>query len=95
MEGPVTIHTRPKVQPVIRPDRRLAYSVEPRVTAELKRMEELGVIRRVTKPTRLVNGMVVTEKPDGSLRICLDPRDLNEAIIRPQYPIPTFDDIAV
>lgn len=57
-------------------------------------MEELGVIRRVTKPIRWVNGMVVTDKPDGSLRICLDPRDLNEAIIRPNYPIPTFNDIA-
>ena len=94
MEGLVTIHTRPEVQPVVRPARRLAFSVEPRVTAELKRIKELGVIRRVTKPTRWVNGMVVTDKPGGSLRICLDPRDLNEAIIRPHYPIPTFDDIA-
>lgn len=94
MDGLVTIHTRPEVQPVVRPARRLAFSVEPRVIAELKRMEGLGVIRRVTKPTRWVNGMVVTDKPDGSLRIYLDPRDLNEAIIRPYYPIPTFDDIA-
>lgn len=94
MDGLVTIDTRPEVQSVVRPARRLAFSVEQRVTAELKRMEELGVIRRVTKPTRWVNGMVVTDKPGGSLRICLDPRDLNEAIIRPHYPIPTFDDIA-
>ena len=38
--------------------------------------------------------MVVVEKKDGGLRLCLDPRDLNEAIIRPHYPVPTFDDVA-
>ena len=30
---------------------------------------------------------------DGSLRLCLDPKDLNEAIVRPHYPVPKFDDI--
>ena len=94
MDGLIHIHTRPEVRPVVRPARRLAFTVEPRITAELKRMVDLGVIRRVTKPTPWVNGMVVTEKSCGDIRICLDPRDLNEAIIRPHYPIPTFDDIA-
>ena len=94
MDGAVTIHVNPDVRPVVRPARRHPFTVEPRLAAELKRMVDLGVIRRVTKPTRWVNGMVVTDKPDGSLRVCLDPKDLNEAIIRPHYPVPTFDDIA-
>ncbi|GFW20848.1 retrovirus-related Pol polyprotein from transposon 17.6 [Trichonephila clavipes] len=37
-----------------------------------------------------VNNMVVIDSPK-KLRICLDPRPLNEAIQRPHYPIPTTD----
>lgn len=94
MDRLIHIHTRPEALPVVRPARRLAFTVEPRITAELKRIIDFGVIRFVTKPTRWVNGMVVTEKSCGDIRICLNARVLNEVIIRPHYPIPTFDDIA-
>ena len=30
----------------------------------------------------------------GSIRICLDPRDLNKAIKREHYQLPTFDETA-
>ena len=30
---------------------------------------------------------------NDKLRICIDPQDLNEAICRPKYPIPSIDDI--
>ena len=32
------------------------------------------------------------EKPNGKLRICLDPKDLNTAIKQPHYPLPTLED---
>ena len=38
--------------------------------------------------------MVVVPKKDGKLRICLDPRDLNKAIRREHYPLPTIEDVA-
>ena len=38
--------------------------------------------------------MVVVKKPQGSkLRICIDPRDLNQALQRSCYPQPTIEDI--
>ena len=43
-------------------------------------MLENGILDWVNEPTDWVNSMVVREKPDGSLRICLDPKDLNKAI---------------
>lgn len=37
--------------------------------------------------------MLVREKPDGRIRICIDPsRTVNEAILRPVYPIPTIEE---
>ena len=41
-----------------------------------------------------VSNLVVVEKKDGSLRLCLDPKDLNKAIKREHYKIPTMKEIA-
>ena len=38
--------------------------------------------------------MVIIQKPDSDkLRVCLDPRDLNVAILRPHYPSRTLEEI--
>ena len=55
-------------------------------------MEETGIITKVTEPTDWVNSLVVVEKPNRKLHICLDPKDLNAAIKRPHYPMPTLED---
>ena len=49
---------------------------------ELDSMEKTGVIRKVDEPTEWVNLMVVVEKHNGELRICLDLKDLNKEIKR-------------
>ena len=58
---------------------------------ELEHMVDLN-ITPVTEPTDWVNSLVVVEKPNGSVRICLDPRDLNQAIKRQHYKLPTTED---
>ena len=56
-------------------------------------MEQEGVIVRQTEPTEWLNSLVTVIKPNGSVRLCLDPRDLNSAIKRPYYPMLTIDEI--
>ena len=57
-------------------------------------MESQGIIAKVTCPTDWVNSFVIVEKPKTkSLRICLDPKALNDAISRPHYPMRTFDEV--
>ena len=48
----------------------------------------------VTEPTPWISSMVAVPKSDGRLRICLDPKDLNQAIQREYYPLPTIEEIA-
>ena len=43
-------------------------------------MESQGIIARVTQPTDWVNSLVIREKENGRLRLCLDPIDLDKAI---------------
>ena len=60
---------------------------------ELRRMQELGIITPVSEPTDWVSSIVTVEKPNGSLRVCLDPRNLNRAIKRHHHRLPTTDEI--
>ena len=61
---------------------------------ELNHLEKLGIIAKVEDPTDWVSSLVVVPKKEGKLRICLDPRDLNVAIKRERYQLPTIEDIA-
>ena len=79
---------------VIHPPRKIPAALRDRLKKELDTMEKNSVIKRIEEPTDWVNSLVLVEKPDGSLRICLDPRDLNKAIKREHYQLPKFDEIA-
>lgn len=59
-----------------------------------------GIIEKVNQPTDWVSSMLVVSKPsteadgESKIRICLDPRDLNVAIKREHFPMPTIEEIA-
>ena len=48
----------------------------------------------VTEPTEWVSSLTYPRKPDGTIHPCLDPHNLNEAIIREHYKAPTLDKIS-
>ena len=56
-------------------------------------MVEQGIIAPVTKPTEWVNLMTYPIKPNSDLHICLDPKDLNKAIMQEYYKPPTLEEI--
>ena len=56
-------------------------------------MTLLGVIERVEEPTDWVNSITCVKKKTGDLRVCLDPKDLNENIKREHYQIPKREEI--
>ena len=70
-------------------------ALEKPLRAELDRLVGLGVLSPVTEdePTDWVNSLVCTTKSNGSLRLCLDPKDLNKAIKRPHHATRTLENI--
>ena len=56
-------------------------------------MVKQGVLQKADGPFDWVNSMVVVQKKDGSLRICIDPKDLNRALKREHYQLPTIEEI--
>ena len=51
------------------------------------------VIAPVIEPTEWVLTMVVVRKDSDAIGICIDPKDLNEAIQREHYPMRTADEV--
>ena len=94
--GEVKLHLKDDAVPVVNPPRRVPEALKSRLKDELDTMESDQIIQKVTEPTDWVNSLVVVEKPKtGKLRICLDPKALNEAIRRPHYPMSTLEDVTV
>ena len=56
-------------------------------------MEAAGILERVTEPTEWVSPMVVTSKPTGGLRICIDPTNLNQSVKRQHFAVPSAEEL--
>ena len=70
---------------------RMAHALQEKLKPEIEKMVNQGVL---TKSTSSFNSpIIVVMKPDGSIRPCLDFRELNEATIPVSFPIPRIDDL--
>lgn len=93
LQEPYHIQIDSTVEPVVHPPRTFPAALRDELKASLEGMELKGVIKKVDEPTEWVNSIVCAEKSNGKLRICLDPRDLNKAIKREYYQLPTIEEI--
>jgi hypothetical protein len=60
---------------------------------ELSSFVEQGILAPVEEPTPWVSSLAITSKKSGALRVCIDPRPLNEALKRETYQIPVLYEI--
>lgn len=88
-----SIQLKPGYQAVKNSCRTVPVAYQQAVREELKRMEQLNVIKRETEPTEFVSNIVVVVKNTGKLRICLDPTNLNKAIARGPHPMKCLDQV--
>ena len=78
---PMHIELDPNVRPVHAQVRRVPVAKLDRVNEELERLSNEGIIKPVSQPTDWLSNMLVKEKPNGKLRICIDPsQTINRAI---------------
>ena len=81
------------VPPTVNPRRRIPIALKEKVNNELQRMLKMNIIAPIEEPIDWVNSIVAVERPNSKLRICIDPRNLNKAIKRSHYAIPTTEEI--
>ena len=95
---PYTIHLDPSIQPKQTLCQPVPIHLKEAFKDKLDKMLQAGVLKPVTEATSWINSFVLVELKDKSgnlkLRICLDPTNLNKAIIREPYHFKTPEDIA-
>ena len=94
LEGHYHIRLSPDATPIQHSPRRVPAALRERLQGTLEDLVKHQIISPVTEPTPWINSMVVVPKKNGTLRIFLDPRDLNCYIQREHYQLPTIEDIA-
>ena len=67
--------------------------VREKIKVEIDRINSLDVIRSVDEPTEWVSNITYVYKPAGSLRICLDSKDLNKAPKLGHHLTPTDEEL--
>ncbi len=92
LPGEYTIKLDPTAKGVVHAPRRQPAALKSKIIDTLKQMEQNKHIVKVDEPTEWVSSMVVSLRND-KVRICLDPLDLNKAILREHYPMKTIEEV--
>ena len=95
---PYKIHLDPKIPPKQMPCRPVPVHLKHAFKARIDKMLEASVLKPVQEATPWINSFVLVEGTDQhgqhKLYICLDPTNLNKAIVREPYHFKTPEDIA-
>ena len=94
MQGEYDIKTNPAVPPVQHGRWKVPIEYKEEIEKELAEMVWQRIITKQTEPTPWVSSLTYPKKANGKLRICLDPKDLNKAIICENHKAPTLEEIA-
>ena len=87
------LHIDKSVRPVAQPPRRIPFGLRAKVEAELQHLLDDDVIEPAQGPTPWINPVVVTPKTNGEIRLCVDMRRANAAIVRERHTIPTIEEV--
>jgi len=83
----------PDARPSIDAPRKCSVNIKSQYKLELDKMEDQGIIKRVDHHTDWCSSMTISVKKDGTLRLCLDPKRLNQNLRRCPHKIPTLEEI--
>ncbi|GKA56167.1 putative reverse transcriptase domain-containing protein [Tanacetum coccineum] len=81
----------PGTQPISKAPYRMAPIELKELKEQLQELLDLGSIRPSVSPWGAL--VLFVKKKDGSMRLCIDYRELNRVTIRNRYPLPRIDDL--
>ena len=103
---PYKLRLKPDAVPAKHRPRKVPVHLQDAFNEEVERLVKIDVLEKVTEPTEWVNSFVIVEKvidssnahsPNHvikkSIRLCIDPKDLNEALEREPYYSRTIDEL--
>ena len=94
--NPISIEMQEGSTPIRKSARKVPLALREKFKQEIDSVVKAGKLTEVTPkmPTpEWLNSFVTTKKPNGNLRVCLDPTDLNKHIIRQVCNMRTLEEI--
>lgn len=82
-----------QVQPVQQPYRRPPIAMEGKIEEKLNSLLELDIIERAPGPSPWVSPLVPVLKDNGEIRLCIDMRRANQAVLRETHPLPLVEEL--
>ena len=91
----IKLNVDQSIIPVIQPPRKISQAMVDPLKQEIDRMMTLGVIRKldINEATDWCHNLVLVRKPNGKLRVCLDPQTINKALQFNVHNARTFQDV--
>ncbi|XP_073119845.1 uncharacterized protein [Henckelia pumila] len=87
----LSIELMPGTSPIFRAPYRLAPAELKELKMQLQDLLEKGYIRPSVSPWGAP--VLFVKKKDGTMRMCIDYRQLNQATVKNKYPLPRIDDL--
>lgn len=78
-------------RPVSQPYRRIPIPIEEKIELKIKELLESDIIEEVHEPSKWISPIVPILKDNGELRLCVDMRRANMAIMRENHPLPSME----
>lgn len=89
----VEIPVDPNIKPVQQAYRRAPFALEDKVATKLQYLLDQDIIERVDQPSAWVSPIVPVLKDNGEIRLCVDMRRANQAVIRETHPLPIVEEL--
>ena len=94
LKGEYNIQVDPIVKPATHARRKIPTELKEAIDKELDYLIEEEIITDQVEPTPWVSSVTFPMNPNGEVRVCLDPSNLNKAIIRQHHKPMTVEEIA-
>ncbi|GFU73476.1 retrovirus-related Pol polyprotein from transposon 412 [Trichonephila clavipes] len=78
-------------EPVCQHPRRLAFTERQEVNKQIEEWLNEGIIR--PSSSEYASPIVMVKKKDGSSRMCIDYRKLNQKLVKDKFPLPIIEDV--
>ena len=93
-EGSLQHQGGPTVKPATHARRKVPIESKEAIDKELDYLIEEEIVMEQVEPTPWVSSVTFPRKPNREVRVCLDPSNLNKAIIREHHKPMTMEEIA-
>lgn len=89
----ITFKLKEGAIPKLCPPRRVPFKICNKLRETLDRMCQMKIIIKCDEPNKWQSNIIIVEKSDKSIRVCLDPIKLNKYIVQERYEISILEQI--